>query len=348
LISSDLPGRSRSEAFQPFTPKENFPVKNSEPIRHKANTHVPTVVTALKLALLINAMLLLPASSCRTNQTEQQAATPTPPVIAFLAVAKPDPKSDAPRLAFQDKYGGQTVMFDIREADRPKILGSFDDVAIAPKYEESGPPFAKCIPANPEDLPATATGGPPGTARLPGNYPSVGFNGSAKGGCGTWSTAVCNRVLGETDGGKAVDQAEWNEIAKAIGQDANGASRPAAVDAYYRDKGFCVQTKKYDGSTADQTELNNKLVTERCDVKLLFYTTNPTPPPALINGHRETVTGVSAQGIQTNSWGQDGLVKGGSSGGFSHSRYPVYPANGTTVFVSYVCKCGFFQKLFGG
>jgi hypothetical protein len=236
-----------------------------------------------------------------------------------------------------------------------KALGAYDDATIPSKYEENQwPLLIQCIPS-PQDELSVAASGPPGTAKLPGNYPSAGFEGSRKGGCGTWSTAVCNRILGETDRNKPVDQVEWNEVARGIRQRPDsdsaraGQTAPFDIDRYYKDKGYCVETKLYGGSSDERKELGDKFVRDHCDVKLAFYRFNPGPPPSLTNGHVETVTGITARGIQTNSWGTDAYVQGGSNGGFSHSN-PAFagnwPPNQTRVYVSYVCKCGIFQGLF--
>jgi hypothetical protein len=271
-----------------------------------------------------------------------------PAPLILLTVAPPQ-NSTTSHPHFQDLYGGTTVVFDATDPDKPRFAGSYPDSAIASELKQNHwPDFIQCIPAT-GDHQTVSVGGPPGTTSLPGNYPSPGFDGSRGGGCGTWSTAVCNRILGDTDPNKPVDQVEWNGIAKGIKQDPNGGSLPQNIDKYYRDKGYCVETKVYGGTTADQSELGKKFVSDHCDVKLAFLAANPTPPPAFINGHVETVTGITSRGIQTNSWGTDGYVQGGTNGGFSHSNphfAGLWPPGSTAVIVSYVCKCSFFDALF--
>ena len=286
-------------------------------------------------------------------------ASPSPggPPVAFLSVAAPTRTSDDQVLPFQERYGGKTLVLDLAVPGEPRVIGAFDDAAMKAQYETYGfPDWLSCMPSAEGDFPA-GVGGPAGTRRLPGNYPGPGFEGSRAGGCGTWSTAICNRILGDTDPDAPVDQIEWNEIARDIkqGVDADpqraGGSSVQDRDAYYRDKGYCVETKRYGGSPADRQELSQKVVDEKCDVKLQFAQINPAPPPAprFINGHVEIVTGITARGIQTNSWGHDGYIQGGADGGFTHSdpsSASLWPPNQTRVTVSYVCKCGLFSDLF--
>jgi hypothetical protein len=289
-------------------------------------------------------LVLVVLSSCKSIQTEQPKTAS--PLIGFLTVAKAPANTELPPPAFQQKYGGQTVVLDFAREEKPVLLGAYDEATAYSTYAQSVPPLQPCQLPKPGEIPPAATGGPKGTSRMPSSYSEGGFSGSA-GGCGTWSTAVCNRILGESDPNAPVDQVEWNDIARAIGQDpTTGGSSIARRDAYYRDKGYCVETRRFTGSLADQNELSQKVVSEKCDVKLSFYTGTPGPPSTLANGHVETVTGITAQGIQTNSWGTDGYVRIGTNGGVSHSRYPIYVPANSTVYVSYVCKCSLFDKLF--
>jgi hypothetical protein len=300
---------------------------------------------ACKALALSSVFILVVLSSCKPIQTEQQKTAS--PLIGFLTVAKPPANRELPPPPFQQKYGGQTVVLDFARGEKPAVLGAYDDATAYSTYSQSVPPPEPCQLPNPGEIPAAATGGPQGTSKLPGNYPSTGFSGSANGGCGTWSIAICNRILGDTDPNAPVDQAEWNDIARAIGQDPNtGSSAHAGRDAYYRDKGYCVETRRFTGSAADQNELSQKVVNQKCDVKLAFYTGTPGPPSTLANGHVETVTGITAKGIQTNSWSTDGYVQIGANGGVSHSRFPIYAPGNSSVFVTYVCKCSIFDKLF--
>lgn len=178
--------------------------------------------------------------------------------------------------------------------------------------------------------------------------------GSESGGCGTWATAVCNRILGITDSDSEVTKDEWNDIAGDIGQNDSGGSKMSDQSKYYEDLGYCVNDKKFGGSEADYTEMSEQ-IDNNCDVKLYFWKRNADG--TYTNGHVETVTGADAdnQTATTNSWGNQGTVSGGDRGGFDHSLdgtqfqdstgNELWPADGTEVWVSYVCECGFFEGL---
>lgn len=176
--------------------------------------------------------------------------------------------------------------------------------------------------------------------------------GSANGGCGTWATAMCNRILGETDSDSEVTRDEWNEIADDLGQGEDGGSSMTNQSAYYENLGYCVHDKKFSGSAEDYAEMSEK-VDDQCDVKLFFWKRNGDDTYS--NGHVETVTGADADAetATTNSWGNEGTISGGDDGDFDHSLdgtqfrdaegNGLWPADGTEVWVSYVCECGFFE-----
>jgi hypothetical protein len=166
---------------------------------------------------------------------------------------------------------------------------------------------------------------------------------------------MCNRILGDTNAATPVSKDEWNSVAKAIGQDANGASTKAKRAAYYRSKGYCTVDKKFDGTGTDYDDMTQKFNVDGCDVKLSFYKRNANG--TYTNGHVETVTGATHGGAKTNSWGKDATIQGGSAGGFDHSEdgtgkqfhdangNKLWPKGSTEVWVSYVCRCNRFERL---
>jgi hypothetical protein len=292
-----------------------------------------------------------PPPAQMTPSSPDAASGEAPSPFGYLVVPPPPSNTDLPYPSIQDFYGGKTIAFDNSDPVDPQFIAAYDSDEDARAAMHDPSPTLACV-APPTMQGALATGGPPGVSGLPGNFPSPGFEGSGHGGCATWATAVCNRILGDTDPNAPVDQVEWNDIAKKIRQRpdsdllAPGGTFPPDIAKYYSDKGYCVASKNFSGSDADRKELGDKFVTEHCDVKLMFM--DRIPPGA--NGHIETVTGITAKGIQTNSWGTDAYVLGGSSGGFSHSNpnfAGLWPPNLTDVGVMYVCPCRTFQHFFG-
>ena len=211
--------------------------------------------------------------------------------------------------------------------------------------------YACAIPADSTDSPVFTTDGA-GTNALPERDES--WVGSANGGCGTWATAMCNRILGVTDSDDEVSRDEWNDIAGDIGQNEGGGSKMSDQSKYYEDLGYCVNSKKFSGSAEDYAEMVEK-TDNQCDVKLFFWKRNADG--TYTNGHVETVTeaDADAETATTNSWGNEGTISGGDSGGFDHSLdgtqfqdaegNELWPAGSTEVWVSYVCECGFFEGI---
>jgi hypothetical protein len=306
--------------------------------------HATLACFAAAAAVAVSGCIVLPGSNGDVPSTSAD--------ILYLAVAAPAANADPsdPTTAFQRANAGLTVVYDNSNPDSPRIMCVHDDPGVHQKMAENHDPDPiGCMagPASPS-TPGTVSGGP-GTESLP---PGIGrtWTGYAQGGgCGTWATAMCNRILGDTPDGP-VSEDEWNRIAIDQKQDPNtGGTSPVDIASYYRDKGYCVADQKFGGASSDYQAMLDKF-NKGCDVKMMFYTRNADGTYS--NGHVETVTGVSLGGATTNSWGQQGIVQGGSNGGFSHSPQfndqngaNVWPANGTDVWVSYVCKCGTFDRL---
>jgi hypothetical protein len=264
--------------------------------------------------------------------------------VAYLTVAPPDDASDdSPDVRrVRAAFGKQTIVFDTSDAESPKVMCTHVAAEVPAKYDEMRTPrHATCA------APATATG----TQGLPEGIDGT-WSGYGKGGCGTWAVATCNRILGDTPASSPVTKDEWNGIARAIKQDADGGSTVPDRSAYYEDKGYCVVDKRFDGTAAEYQELTDKHL-EGCDIKLSFW--KRKADGTYVNGHVETVTGASLGGVTTSSWGKQAIIEGGSKGGFKHSEdgksfrdeqgNPLWPAGSTEVEVSYVCKCNAFQKL---
>ncbi|MBI2083743.1 MAG: hypothetical protein HYT76_09310 [Deltaproteobacteria bacterium] len=239
-------------------------------------------------------------------------------------------------------YGGQVVVadpdknFPINWKDDETIPEDFDPKTIKTVKEEDGNPDSyDCI-----------LGGKP-VANM-----DASWKGYENGGCGTWATAVCNRILGEAEG--EVSQGEWNKIADGIKQNADGGASMSDQSKYYEDKGYCVTEKKFGGSEADYQEMEEEMDDE-CDVKLFVW--KRQEDGSFVNGHVETVLSVDpeSRSCTTNSWGVEADVQGGNDGGFSHSSdgetfqdsegNKMWPEDATEVWVSYVCECSLLDSL---
>lgn len=180
--------------------------------------------------------------------------------------------------------------------------------------------------------------------------------GPGKGGCGTWATMMCNRILGKTPAKVKPSKGEWNRVARGIDQGEDGGSFTSGRAKYYEKAGYCASYESFSGKTASYKKMA-KLMKQGCDLKLTFWKKLPNGDG--VNGHVEVVTGVniSRNGkgtATTNSWGKPATITGGEAGGFSHSEdHPrghfkpggLWPANNSGVRMEYVCKCTALQKL---
>ncbi len=246
-------------------------------------------------------------------------------VMVDYTTATPDPVTNVSILE-QDEVA--TVMSEHK-------IGNEFTCASSAEASTCGadPENASCGPQDPVEA---------GTNGLPTGM-TADWSGANSGGCGTWSTAMCNRVLGRTAG--EVTQDEWNAIATAIGQSAAGGANMTGQGTYYEGQGYCVQAKKF--NQGDYAEIQEKL-DAGCDVKLFFWKREAGDTYA--NGHTETVTAATSTSATTNSWGQSATVSGGSDGGFSHTggafndSSTKWPAGSTEVWVQYVCECSAFES----
>lgn len=268
-----------------------------------------------------------------------------------------DPEVYPSMSTLMDMAAGFTKAFDPKvnfpidwedEVHLPILINGFDIDSI--RDENKQPNGYGCAIPLPSDEGDTFTTGGKGTNLLP--VMDESWAGSQTGGCGTWATAMCNRILGIEDAGSEVDKDEWNKIAGGIGQNATGGSKQSDQSKYYEDQGYCVHDKGFSGSSDDYAEMVER-INQGCDVKLFFWKRNADGTYS--NGHVETVTeaDANAKTAKTNSWGKDATVSGGSDGGFDHSLdgtqfqdgdgNEMWPAGATEVRVSYVCECGFFE-----
>lgn len=246
---------------------------------------------------------------------------------------------------------------DWEDEDNIPPLVDPDEVQDYMKDNDHPNGYTCALPVDPSTTGVFSTGGI-GTNPVPARDAS--WSGSGGGGCGTWATLMCNRILGETDPDQEVTKDEWNDTADAIDQNPSGGSQMTDQSEYYESLGYCVNDKKFGGSAEDYAEMVER-IHNGCDVKLFFW--RRMADGTYTNGHVETVTGANAsdQTATTNSWGQPGTIRGGGNGGFDHSLdgtqfqdgagNELWPADSTEVWVSYVCECGFFEglakKLFG-
>jgi hypothetical protein len=311
--------------------------------------------SARRLApLFVSLVALLPACGGGGNAA-QDGTTDVPSFAAsvgYLKVAPPLGATDA--APFQMKYPTMTLVFDNPESASPKYDCMHDDISVGEKLSENHQPDGEvcALPKSGAPDATTTAPGDPGTSQLPKGI-GASWSGYGKGGCGTWAVAMCNRILGDTDPKSDVTEAEWNGIAKGIHQNSSGGSRGVGRAAYYENKGYCVESESFSGSTASYEALKKKLEDDHCDVKLSYFKRNADGTYS--NGHVETVTAATNGGVTTNSWGQEGVVVGGSDGGFRHSLdgknfrddagNPLWPAGSTEVVVQYVCKCPVFSSL---
>lgn len=232
---------------------------------------------------------------------------------------------------------------DLTVLEQDEVPTAMEEQDIANEFTCGSSAEASTCGADPENAvcnvqsPSTA-----GTNGLPSGMDAT-WSGYGSGGCGTWATAMCNRILGRASG--AVTKEEWNEIATGIGQNATGGSSQANQGAYYEGLDYCVEVKKVDKN--DYSDLQEKLG-ENCDVKLFFWKRNADNTYS--NGHTETVTAATSTSATTNSWGQSATVSGGSDGDFSHTggafsnSSTLWPAGSTEVWVQYICQCSVFES----
>lgn len=265
---------------------------------------------------------------------------------------------ETPMEKMQAEYGDKVVVTKKVAGRYAQLVGVFNTEAMPEIMQELGDPnYQTCAGSkNPTvDIFGLPTfNSPKGGSPLP--IMDGTWNGSRGGGCGTWATMMCNRILGDTPKDKKPSKKEWNDVAKKIGQDANGSSFVSGRAKYYEGKGYCASHETFGGAASDFKKAADML-NKGCDLKLSFWKKSGT---TFSNGHNEVVTGVrftkDGKGyLTTNSWGKASTIKGGQNGGFAHSEDTPkghfsglrkgWPANSTSVTLEYVCKCDKLQSL---
>ncbi|MCR9204387.1 MAG: hypothetical protein NXH75_07415 [Halobacteriovoraceae bacterium] len=276
----------------------------------------------------------------------------------YIADLKENTEPRTPTQLMQAKYGDQVVIV------KKGILGRESVLAVT--HKEQAPQFMMEL-GIPNDQKCLTSFDPTSSRFETPNYVSAGRNampagidgtwsGSGSGGCGTWATMMCNRILGKTKAKKAPSKKEWNRVARGINQDSSGGSFVSDRANYYENAGYCSSHEDFAGDTASYKKMSD-LIQKGCDLKLAFWKRNGNGTWS--NGHVEVVTGVSIsqRGVgsaTTNSWGKTGIIRGGQSGRFSHSEDRRggnfnpggnWPANSTDVTMEYVCECTYLQKI---
>jgi hypothetical protein len=312
------------------------------------------------------------------------APTPVPPFskkAIFMTVGDPSPDGSPPAPDWQDPLDGWTYVFFVDDADNVTYECQHDRAGIEQKKQELR------VPRGPEPcvVPVSTTGtggggvgggatvgtgggtgggggagggsgggsaappfmGPPGTNPTPPGQRE--WYGAEKGGCGTWATAMCDRILKLRPADTQVTEQEWDQISVEIHLDPDGSSVAEDRAAYYATRHYVATEERFDGYESDYERMIERKAAG-CDIKLSYY--KRTPDGHYENGHIETVVDVEMWQVFTNSWGKRAKVKGGSIGGFSHSEEKsfgkegeVWPFDATEVVVTYICEGSVFDEL---
>lgn len=264
---------------------------------------------------------------------------------------------DIPTDRMQQRFG----------AENDVVVVYYDDSRTCEHYEEidismvdtiitgqGDMPQTTCAPQQPHnaanDIPYTGTGRGYVSAPMTDST----WQGSTGGGCGTFATAVCNRILQLTPPDQAITKDEWNGIATAIKQDADGGSSTSDQMQYYKDKGgYCAHYSRFDGDGQDYNYIATHI--DRCDLKLSFGRKS-ADGKSWEDSHVETITSVDYmnKSMVTNSWGYQATITGGYENNFNHSRdgmnqafhqadgSKLWPASTTGVWLETICPCNQF------
>lgn len=155
--------------------------------------------------------------------------------------------------------------------------------------------------------------------------------GTAWGYCGAWAVEVAERFLGEDSGEPSMT--EWKETTEELGVDPldGGVTIQDLMD-YYQVRDFKVSFVELKKNKCDAQYYAAKKLDNQCVVMLLMLPTQAVG----VGGHVETVLGVEACEIHTNSWGSDGAVS--MKGRFSHSNMTVYNTVDMEAFFMIACR----------
>lgn len=321
-------------------------------MRRMLTTHARARLRATATLLGLASTVLATTPGCLTDLFESASgSSPRTPLLIFgMGAVVP---GGPPAEPFQSRFLPDAFIFDLSSGS-PRFLCEHDRDGTLRKLDEySLPTDIRCAPQPepPPPAPPPMHSGPDGTNATPDGYRS--WMGGATGGCGTWSVAMCNRILHRTEPSSQVTQTEWDGIATSIRQDATGGSFTEDRSKIYRDAGYCTVTQDFRGTAEEYAEAARRFGMN-CDLSLAFW--KRTGPNAWTNGHVETITAVGTNSFTTNSWGHPATVTGGTAGGFRHDRpagqmvergttTTLWPADATDAEITYVCPCGGFAEL---
>jgi len=287
---------------------------------------------------------MIPTETNRETQNRRQRVRSNRFGGTIMVMAQRGSNLENGQIVFQQNFQDQEVLLAVHNQLQIELFGGDYDQCVTIDNEK---PKLNRRPKGP----VSAAGGK-GTNSLPPGY-GDGWSGSGGGGCGTWATAMCNRILGKAKG--AVTKAEWNKIAKGIKQSDSGGSTATNRAAYYKSLGCASSTSTFSGTQEAYEEMQKKLK-QGYDVKLRFRKIVPHWFfggfwNSYENGHVETVTGVKTVGgklvAETNSWGKTATISGGNKNSFGHSQQGAgghfgagtWPAGSTKVEVTYIGPC---------
>ncbi|MBL8742782.1 MAG: hypothetical protein JNK04_16855 [Myxococcales bacterium] len=302
----------------------------------------------------------------------------------FMTVGDPSPSGSPPAAEWQDALDGWTYVFFVDSDGSVTYECQHDAAEVLIKEEELGWPTGAlpCVDpggggeggfneggvgpgvggayiggagvggADIGGAGGNGGGSPGGYSGPPGENPVPAGKGSwfgaAGGACGTWATAMCDRILGIRDPNTQVTEQEWDQITVGINGESDGSSYPDGRVGYYAARHYVATRERFDGTAEDYEKMAARSQ-DGCDIKLEYY--RRLPGGQYDNGHIETVTSVEGGVAHTNSWGKISAVSGGSLGGFSHTNgaFPssatVWPADSTEVIVVYVCEGSVLDEL---
>ncbi|GEM_PF-6708709 len=298
--------------------------------------------------------------SMASESMEIKSSTPHFTYLYLSPLAREE-ESESDMADLRQDFGGSVLI--LHEDGYVEIKNP--EEAREQKNKSNFPDDNPCAPVREGEEPLSYGGGGGGESvdKLPKDithWQGYGPNTALPGGCGIWSTVVCNRILGIVDSRQEVTKKEWDEIAKGIGADKDpsgkGGSSASGRAEYYTKlkKDYCVVNEKFPGTLVSYEKMDKKLK-KGCDIKINLFRLMEDGNKQW--GHVETITSVDAKNgkAHTNSWGSDATISGGSDVSFKHSkdgrnnRFGLpegsrWPPKATDVTVEYVCKCNEMEE----
>ena len=143
------------------------------------------------------------------------------------------------------------------------------------------------------------------------------LTGTIFGYCGAWAVAVAERFQGHRKGEPTMS--EWSDISREIDVDRlSGGVGVQDLIGYYERRNYDITFVELKEDKCDAQYYAAKALDKQCVVMLLMVPTEDVG----FGGHVETVLGVQACEVHTNSWGTDGRVT--MKGRFTHENMSVY------------------------